>query len=742
MTMSSSGPDRSRPAGTGTRPISKRTPRRQLFRFFVRHYHFLVALLVSAIVLLSGLPHAPLWTVLGVVVYCVYSVLLHALPRPWVRQQHPAEAAEVLRALGLTLAASTLLFVIYDRMDPEATATVDSLWLLYLLPILLISQRGGDTSQVGLVALASMAALAVVTPKLATHTWWEHVRVLGIPWLWLALLTLIMHTLVRLIGNRSEDLTVLHDLYTQTASVRSINTERAVLQKVVDGLATIFASDHVTVLERQPNGGLLLLVSSAETGRAIAEKGFSLPPDWKGVTGHVLTTGRSYVTNNATRDAIYRRSPNFPATQSELTVPIRVGERLIGLLDIQCDTPGVFGDDDVALCESVAAYVGSLLDNVRLARSYRQVGELFTSIAGRFLSEGELQPTLEEIAATANAELEADIVIVYERDPLTNETRFGAKSGDLRQPDLIETGSARRESMVDRMLASPEDDRFEEIVNDPPPVVPSGRRTFVDREGITSRAVLKLTADSGNVGVMFLNYRSPRHFDPDTQARCRVFASAAALAIQKVHAQEQRLFWQREEFVRELHDRLKGKAFGLSRLVASVRRDANLSDARREDLDEAFEAARELCNTIDELESSREASTAGDIQHEIGRHVRFTQRSYGIAIDVSWPTNPVSLPAVVVREVGLVAGEALGNAARYGAAHVAVSAFMSDGHLMLEIRDNGPGFDPAVTTRGRGLANMRSRVERLGGEFRLVSERDRGTRLSASIPVASAGAEV
>ena len=82
-----------------------------------------------------------------------------------------------------------------------------------------------------------------------------------------------------------------------------------------------------------------------------------------------------------------------------------------------------------------------------------------------------------------------------------------------------------------------------------------------------------------------------------------------------------------------------------------------------------------------------------------------------------------------------VAQEALANAARHsGADHVEVGLQEADGKVELRVEDNGRGFEPETERRGLGLTLIRERVVELGGELRLESGRDRGTRLVVSVP--------
>jgi signal transduction histidine kinase len=81
--------------------------------------------------------------------------------------------------------------------------------------------------------------------------------------------------------------------------------------------------------------------------------------------------------------------------------------------------------------------------------------------------------------------------------------------------------------------------------------------------------------------------------------------------------------------------------------------------------------------------------------------------------------------------------EAIQNAAKH-APHAAVSVRLSasDGALVFEVRDDGPGFDPAAAAAAAGFTNMRDRVGALGGTLRI--DADDGTRVTGVLPLVSA----
>jgi signal transduction histidine kinase len=83
------------------------------------------------------------------------------------------------------------------------------------------------------------------------------------------------------------------------------------------------------------------------------------------------------------------------------------------------------------------------------------------------------------------------------------------------------------------------------------------------------------------------------------------------------------------------------------------------------------------------------------------------------------------------REILRIAQEALQNAVKHAHAHhVTVRLGADDGGLLLEVEDDGVGFDPAAPgarSRQLGLTSMEERAERLGGTLEIRSSRGAGT---------------
>lgn len=83
--------------------------------------------------------------------------------------------------------------------------------------------------------------------------------------------------------------------------------------------------------------------------------------------------------------------------------------------------------------------------------------------------------------------------------------------------------------------------------------------------------------------------------------------------------------------------------------------------------------------------------------------------------------------------------EGLNNAFRHsGCRTVTVDLRSAEGHLALQVRDDGRGFDPRGVRHGHGVDSMRRRAESLGGRFDLVSREGGGTSITLRVPLGRA----
>ena len=211
------------------------------------------------------------------------------------------------------------------------------------------------------------------------------------------------------------------------------------------------------------------------------------------------------------------------------------------------------------------------------------------------------------------------------------------------------------------------------------------------------------------------------------------------LSAELVSAQES----ERRRISRELHDEV-GQVLSATMLALG-----NLRSSLKENNTE--EASRQL-HMIEEM-TERNVRVVRNISlllrptmlDDIGLVpalkwlAREVSRTDHIQVDVAAENFAESFPESLPDEhrtcVYRVVQEALRNACRHsGADQVRIYVRQEDHRLRITVQDDGKGFDPSVET-GMGSLGMEERVVRLGGTFKIDSERGRGTLVSVELPL-------
>ncbi len=144
----------------------------------------------------------------------------------------------------------------------------------------------------------------------------------------------------------------------------------------------------------------------------------------------------------------------------------------------------------------------------------------------------------------------------------------------------------------------------------------------------------------------------------------------------------------------------------------------------------AREALEELRSLVFELRPPdlEKDGLGGTLRKHVEVLRRLGQEEIELVLDGEPPAD-----AVRDREVLRIAQEALQNVLKHAQAqHVVVTLRRDDGGLLLEVEDDGVGFEPdAPETRSRrlGLTSMEERAQRLGGTLEIRSAPGTGTKI-------------
>ncbi len=200
---------------------------------------------------------------------------------------------------------------------------------------------------------------------------------------------------------------------------------------------------------------------------------------------------------------------------------------------------------------------------------------------------------------------------------------------------------------------------------------------------------------------------------------------------------------ERRALARELHDDF-GQQLAALKLNLGILNSGSLDAVGHRRIADCLEIVNQTIERIRDTALNLRPAMLDDLGLSAALHwyTRRQAERAGCLIEVRDCVPPLSpdLETAVFR----IVQEAVNNAIQHGAVRtIVIVVEISDQQLLLKIRDDGAGFAPemkcAQDHRGMGVANMRERVELLGGRFELTSWLGGGTVIEVAIPLPEQG---
>jgi signal transduction histidine kinase len=257
---------------------------------------------------------------------------------------------------------------------------------------------------------------------------------------------------------------------------------------------------------------------------------------------------------------------------------------------------------------------------------------------------------------------------------------------------------------------------------------------------IGAQLEIRIVARGQRLGELRLTAEPGRGFRPSDRNALTVFATQAGVAIENAHlfAQVQELvrMRERERIGMDLHDGVVQNLYGLGLKVEDAigMLDAQPAGSRtllsnvRADLRRVIGDVRSYVYDLHDGDGSIDLRPALD-----SVAAEFDSAQLDVLVDVP---GGVCLPAGTATHVVHVAREAIANAARHArASRAVVRAVQDDDTLLVEIEDDGGGFDPLTATPGLGLNDMRDRAAWCRAVFEVRSSPGTGTLVRLALPL-------
>lgn len=110
----------------------------------------------------------------------------------------------------------------------------------------------------------------------------------------------------------------------------------------------------------------VLSAANSDGGQRMLAHGHQLRIGEQGIVGFVTGTGQPRIALDVGDDAAFFNNPDLPDTRSEMALPLKIADKVIGALDVQSTEPNAFSSEDVEVLSMLANQVSVAIQNARL----------------------------------------------------------------------------------------------------------------------------------------------------------------------------------------------------------------------------------------------------------------------------------------------------------------------------------------------------------------------------------------
>jgi GAF domain-containing protein len=185
---------------------------------------------------------------------------------------------------------------------------------------------------------------------------------------------------------RAELLTTVSDVSRAITTVQDIEK---LLYSIVELISNRFDYYHTGIfIIDDKREYAVLQATNSEGGKRMLARGHKLKVGEEGIVGFVTVSGQPRVAVDTGAEAIYFKNPDLPGTRSELTLPLLIGEKIIGALDVQSEQPDAFSEIDIQVLGTLANHVAIAIQNADLFTETRKALNEAQIAYQRFIQTG------------------------------------------------------------------------------------------------------------------------------------------------------------------------------------------------------------------------------------------------------------------------------------------------------------------------------------------------------------------
>ncbi len=153
-------------------------------------------------------------------------------------------------------------------------------------------------------------------------------------------------------------------------TISRIQDMERLLPLICQQISKNFDFYHVGIFLNNLEGTFAELVAAnSEGGKRMLQRDHRLEIGRVGVVGRVAKDGQPRIALDTGQDAAYFDNPDLPDTHSEMALPLKIGDHIIGVLDVQSKRKGIFSQEDAKIFASLSNQVAIAIENSRQAEA-------------------------------------------------------------------------------------------------------------------------------------------------------------------------------------------------------------------------------------------------------------------------------------------------------------------------------------------------------------------------------------
>jgi GAF domain-containing protein/HAMP domain-containing protein len=128
----------------------------------------------------------------------------------------------------------------------------------------------------------------------------------------------------------------------------------------------------------------VLRAATGEAGQTMLDRGHRLKVGEEGIVGFVSGTNQPRISLDVGEDAVHFKNPILPETRSEMGLPLRAGQTVIGVLDVQSKQAAAFDQEDITILQTMADQLAVAIQNARLLQEAQENLQQLQVLYGRY----------------------------------------------------------------------------------------------------------------------------------------------------------------------------------------------------------------------------------------------------------------------------------------------------------------------------------------------------------------------